>query len=63
MRKTKEKKGEISETLKPAKTVRVNKNAHSLLKVLAAKRGVKLEDLVNEAIAIYLETESESVKP
>ena len=45
--------------LEVSKIVRIEKNLHSLLKILAIKKDVNLEDLANEAIAHYLE---ESVK-
>ena len=58
---------ENSEILEVSKIVRIEKSLHSLLKILAVRKDVNLEDLANVAIARYLEAEAEleaeSIKP
>ena len=71
MRKIKDKirnpPNENGTILEVSKNVRIEKNLHSLLKILAVKKDVNLEDLANVAIARYLEAEAEleaeSIKP
>ena len=42
-------------SLETTKNVRIEASLHALLKILAVKKGIKLEDIANEAILEYLE--------